>query len=178
MKTLYETVDYSEALVIKALLEQAGFLVYLDGMHTLAACPHWTVGLGLRLYVAQADFDPATHLLLEVRRENVFGLATEDSVDACPKCGWEDIVRYTSLLVLPILVALGLLLPVPNGNKRACNTCGHKYKTKGPAIAGPLKLVLFFWIVFFLTYFAYEVYYIWPEGPGLEHYWPSGWFYD
>ncbi|MFC4349512.1 hypothetical protein ACFO5Q_16785 [Kordiimonas lipolytica] len=37
-----------------------------------------------------------------------------------------------------------------------------------------------FWIVFFLTYFAYDVYYWWQEGPGLEHYYycQPNWFCD
>jgi|GEM_PF-1771250 len=178
MKILFETADYSEALVIQSLLEQAGFPAFIDSFNTLTAMPHLTAGLGLRVMVPDDDFIDAQKLLAEVRAENAPAKATEDSIDTCPKCGSEDVARYTSLLVLPILYALSVFYPVPLGNKRVCGACGHRYKTKGPAIAGPLKLVLFLWIVFFLTYFAYEAYYFWSDGPGLEHYCPSGLFCD
>ncbi|MFC4347617.1 DUF2007 domain-containing protein, partial [Kordiimonas lipolytica] len=134
MKILYETADYSEALVIKALLEQAGFPAFIDNFNTLTAMPHLMAGLGLRVMVPDEEFAEAQQLLADVRAENAPAKATEDSIDACPKCGSEDVARYTTIWLLPFLWAMSLLYPVPPGNRRACRQCGHRYKTKAAVL--------------------------------------------
>ncbi|SDE69646.1 DUF2007 domain-containing protein [Kordiimonas lacus] len=154
MKTLYETADYSEALVIKSLLEQAGFPAFIDNFNTLTAMPHLTAGLGLRVMVPDDDFTEAQQLLADVRAENAPAKATEDSIDTCPKCGSEDVARYTTIWLLPFLSAMNLLYPVPPGNRRVCGACGHRFKSKGPAIARPLKIAITVWVIVIMLIFA------------------------
>ncbi|NVJ97207.1 MAG: hypothetical protein HWE25_03585 [Alphaproteobacteria bacterium] len=178
MKLLYETADYSEALVLKALIEQAGYFVHLDGFNATTAMPHLTAGIGLRLWVHEGEHAEVSALIADTRSENLQDKATDESLDECPSCGSENVVRYSSMWLLPILWVMNLLYPVPPGNRRACRDCGCRFKSKGPTFAGPLRVFLLLWLVLFLTVFAFEAYYFWQEGPGLERYCPPGWFCD
>lgn len=165
MKTLYETADYSEALVVKGLIEQAGFLVYLSNFNAATAMPHLTPGLGLKVMVAEEDYDAALKVLQTARAANQPTKADVDSIDECPNCGSEHVVRFRSIIWLPVLWVMGLLYPVPGGNMRRCCECCTNYKAKGPAVTRPFKIA----ISVFLLYLMLVLFagYIWQPDFGI-----------
>ena len=151
MKIIVETSDYSEALVKKALLDQAGFFVHMDNFEVGSAMPHLGYAVGYRLVVADSDFDDALSVLRDAEFEHGEPLAPPDRINECPKCGSEDVVQYRSKLWLFVHWFIGVLLPAPGGNLRTCMKCGHMYKTKGPALTVPLKALIALVLVFMLS---------------------------
>jgi len=162
MKIIFETSDYSELLVKKALLDQVGFLVHLDNFEAGSVMPHLGFALGYRLWVPDFEADDACVLLSEAPGGAVSPLADEDKVFCCPECGSDEVVRYRSMLWLPVLYILNILYPAPGGNLRSCIKCGHKYKAKDPALTKPLIALIAF--VIMLTLLGWAAYYIAPEG--------------
>ncbi len=156
MKILYESSDYTDMLIKKSLLEQEGFLIHMDNFEAGSAMPHLALSLGFRLWVPDDQFDEALALLqapvtLVDAAEGESGGA-EDIIEKCPSCGSEDVTRYRTPLWLPLLVILEIFIPAPGGNRRKCRSCGHKYKTSGPELTGPLAFLIVAVIVLSLLF--------------------------
>jgi len=150
MKILFETSDFGEALVVRAKLEQAGFLVHLDNYNWGCAEPYMGMALGYRVWGAAIDHDEAKILI-----QPVSGVPEDyDPLEACHSCKSDAVIRYRSLIWTLIFVLIHSYLLPPGGNKRRCIDCGHRYKEKGPAITGPMKIVLAIWIIFIAFVFA------------------------
>lgn len=66
MKTVYSTSDYPDALIKKGMLEQAGFLVYVDNLNSAGgAMPHLGYSVGYRIMVSDSDEENALDFLSE-----------------------------------------------------------------------------------------------------------------
>ena len=66
MKTVYSTSDYPDALIKKGMLEQAGFLVYVENLNSAGgALPHLGYSAGYRIMVSDSDESNALDLLSE-----------------------------------------------------------------------------------------------------------------
>lgn len=66
MKTIYSTSDYPDALIKKGMLEQAGFLVYVENLNSAGgALPHLGYSEGYRIMVSDSDENVALELLSE-----------------------------------------------------------------------------------------------------------------
>jgi hypothetical protein len=149
MKIAFETSDFGEALVCRAKLEQAGYLVHMDNYNWGCAEPYLGMALGYRLWVPEGDKEEAVNILQEVTLQ----LPQYQPNDICPTCDSDNIVRFRSLIWLPVFWLLGVLVPAPSGNKRHCGNCGRTYKNKGPALTGPQKFLIFYILVWTtLTY--------------------------
>ncbi|WP_262689932.1 putative signal transducing protein [Kordiimonas aestuarii] len=143
MKILCESSDYTDILIKKSLLEQAGFLVHMDNFEAGSVMPHLALSLGFRLWVPGEEYEEALAVLREAEVPAVAGDTDAiDPVDMCPSCGSQNVTRYRSPLWLPVLVILEILMPAPGGNRRKCRDCGHKYKTSGPELTGPLAFLI------------------------------------
>lgn len=66
MKTVYSTSDYPDALIKKGMLEQAGFLVYVENLNSAGgALPHLGYSEGYRIMVSDSDEESALDFLTE-----------------------------------------------------------------------------------------------------------------
>lgn len=63
MKVIYETSDYPDVLIKKGMLEQAGFLVYVDNLNSAAAMPELGFTVGYRILVPEDDAEVAIQLI-------------------------------------------------------------------------------------------------------------------
>jgi len=87
MKTVYSTSDYPDALIKKGMLEQAGFLVYVENLNSVGgAMPHLGYSAGHRIMVSDSDEDNALELLSETvsgsGAHTVSAVASSNSSDA------------------------------------------------------------------------------------------------
>lgn len=142
MKTVYSTSDYPDALIKKGMLEQAGFLVYVDNLHASGAMPELGFTVGLTIMVPESDVVEARKMLEETDNVVHIESVATDNIDTCPKCdGWK-VVRHRSPLWLPIFWILDTLIPAAGGRHRKCLECGHKYKTDASDLSWPLKILM------------------------------------
>jgi transcription elongation factor Elf1 len=146
VKLVFRTGDYSDFLVRSSILEAAGLHVHSDNAQSYSAMPELGLTDGYRLWVLDDDFDEAYEILKGEPFKPELPEIEEDKIHSCTACGSSSVVRYRSIVWLPVMWALGLLLAAPGGNMRKCQDCGHSYKTKGPALTRPLKI-----------YFAYQL---------------------
>lgn len=66
MKPVYSTSDYPDALIKKGMLEQAGFLVYVENLNSAGgAMPHLGYSTGYRIMVPDSDEENALEFLSE-----------------------------------------------------------------------------------------------------------------
>jgi len=66
MKTVYSTSDYPDALIKKGMLEQNGFLVYVENLNSAGgALPHLGYSEGYRIMVPDSDEENALEFLSE-----------------------------------------------------------------------------------------------------------------
>lgn len=66
MKTVYSTSDYPDALIKKGMLEQAGFLVYVENLNSAGgAMPELGFSTGYRIMVPDSDVEEALKFLDE-----------------------------------------------------------------------------------------------------------------
>ncbi len=140
VRILFESSDYTDVLVKKALLDQEGFLVHLDNFEAGSIMPHLALSQGYRIWVADDEFEQALALLSD-KPVVVTQPVAEDQIDSCPKCDSENVARYRSPLWLPVFILLDFLIPGPQGNRRKCLSCGHIYKTSDPELTKPLVIL-------------------------------------
>lgn len=149
MKSIYETSDYTDALIKKGMLEQAGFLVYVDNLNSGGVMPHMGIALGYIIQVPDSDAEEAAQFLA-VPYTSAKAPSSEENIDTCPQCGSTNIVRYRSILWLPLLWVLGILFPAAGGRHRRCADCGHSYKLPGSDLGTPFKLLIIFTLFWLL----------------------------
>lgn len=65
MKLVFRAGDYSEFLVTKSQLEQAGFHVFSDNAQSYSTIPELGLTDGYRLWIADDEYDKAIKLLSE-----------------------------------------------------------------------------------------------------------------
>ena len=117
--------------------------------------PYLGFALGYRLWVPDQEFDEARTTLQEKVARAGDPLEDNDKIHCCPDCGSDQVVRYRSILWLPLLWLLDILYPAPGGNLRTCMHCGRNYKAKGPALTGPMQfliLLILFYIIMALVH--------------------------
>ncbi|WP_417460503.1 putative signal transducing protein [Kordiimonas sp.] len=142
MRILFESSDYTDVLVKKALLDQEGFLVHMDNFEAGSIMPHLALSQGYRLWVPDDEFQEAL-ALLSPQATSGASVAPEDCIDTCPTCSSDRVVRYRAPIWLPVFVLLDFLIPSPHGNRRKCLGCGHIYKTSAPELTRPLVILFF-----------------------------------
>lgn len=117
MKTLVSTPNIIEAEQIKADLQDADIDAQIleDNNTFFSSTPDAT---NYRIIVADDDFDNANTVLQNYREQN----KENETLPWCPECGNNDVTetiirhRYGSiwfLILAPILLAIGLFLPIP-----------------------------------------------------------------
>jgi len=146
MKLIFRTGDYSDFLVRRSLLEQAGLHVHSDNFDSYSAMPELGLSDGYRLWIVDEEYDEAVSLLTKVNEdcrvgEGQAGEGTGDFI-ACPKCGSAQTVLYGAFSFVPLLWFFGFLIPAPIGNRRVCRSCGEKFKVERAAINGALTAII------------------------------------
>ncbi|MCJ9429710.1 putative signal transducing protein [Kordiimonas marina] len=69
MTPFWESSDFTEALVVKGLLEHAGFAVHMDNFNMASVLPHVTFAGGYRLWVPDEDVQAAERVIAEARAQ-------------------------------------------------------------------------------------------------------------
>ncbi|MET4806334.1 hypothetical protein ABIE63_001491 [Limibacillus sp. MBR-115] len=136
LATLTTCADLNEARSLRALLEDAGFFVFLPEEHHLSTVWFHEVATGVRLQV-EADSLQAAQEFLQAVQEEISqpdrGTHQSNTDSICPACGGADIHRGRSLLAgIAGLVLAGLPL-VLGTRKRLCRRCGHTWKSQARA---------------------------------------------
>lgn len=131
LATLATCADMNEARSLRALLEDAGFFVFLPEEHHLSTVWFHEIATGVRLQV-EADSLEAAREFLEAVHEESSSLGEQAAALGedlhCPDCGGTDIRHGRSLLagIAGLLLAgLPLLLGT---RKRLCRGCGHVWR--------------------------------------------------
>lgn len=111
MKIVYRTGDYTDALIKKGLLEQAGFLVQMGNQNFGSTEVALGMVDGFTLNVVDDDFDEVSSLLAEVHRdssdEQFFTACNGDGVESNLKgIRWPKSLRGWGLLVFLISLAM------------------------------------------------------------------------
>ncbi|MBB3064899.1 hypothetical protein FHR98_001178 [Limibacillus halophilus] len=136
LATLTTCADLNEARSLRALLEDAGFFVFLPEEHHLSTVWFHEVATGVRLQV-EADSLQAAQEFFQAVQEEISqpdrGTHQSNTGSICPACGGADIHRGRSLLAgIAGLVLAGLPL-VLGTRKRLCRRCGHTWKSQARA---------------------------------------------
>lgn len=140
MKVAYESADYSDALIKKGLLEQAGFFVHMDNAGLGSVMPNMSLVLGHRLWVADTDLEQALRLLGDETLADEIA-STDEPIDTCPECGSWKVTRHRSLIWLPFFFIIDLLMAPVGGRKRRCDNCGAVFEGETPELTLPMKLL-------------------------------------
>ena len=159
MKIIFETSDFGEALVKRARLEQEGFFVYMDNYYWGSAEPYMGMALGYKLWGVPVELEEARACLKDPQNGSVFLLDEYDPINICLACASENVLRFRSAWWLIAHWMMGVMIASPGGNRRKCMDCDHKYKAKGPALTGPFKILIGFWLLFVAL--AYGAGYTW-----------------
>jgi len=131
MTPFWESSDFTEALVVKGLLEQAGFAVHMDNFNMSAALPNIGFMTGYRLWVADEDASAAEALIKQAQAdaEQKQDEEEDEPTLACPRCGSGDTFRYGAIpfFLLFLYGAPGL---IPKGNFCRCRSCGKRFRSR------------------------------------------------
>ncbi len=141
MQIIFETADYTEALIKKGLLEQAGFSVHMDNENAGSAMPYLSIALGHRLWVPDGEAFQAKTLVSDQTLPDDLP-QQGDAIDECPDCGGWRVVRYRSMLWLPFFFVIDILMAPVGGRYRTCLDCGCKYKTIHSNIGWPMRVLM------------------------------------
>lgn len=153
MKVVFETSDYSEALIKRGLLEQSGFLVHMDNAGLGSIMPHMSLALGHRIWVPDSDFDDAVSILNDVTLSDDIP-ATDEPIDTCPNCGGWKVTRHRSMLWLLLFLVVDVMMAPIGGRKRVCENCGQQFNGETPELTTPIKAV-FLGAVLYLLLLAF-----------------------
>lgn len=153
MQIIYETADYTEALIKKGMLEQAGFHVHMDNENAGSTMPYLGLAVGQRLWVPDSEAPQAKALVSDQTLDADLP-SNGDAIDECPNCGGWQVVRYRSLLWLPLFLVMDVLMAPVGGRHRQCLDCGCKYKNKQAKSGWLLRLLAFFGVGYLLILIA------------------------
>ena len=131
MKTLVSTPNIIEAEQIKADLQDADIDAQIleDNNTFFASTPD---AANYRIIVSDDNFDKANNVLQNYRTQN----KENETLPWCPECGNNDVTetiirhRYGSiwfLILAPILLAIGLFLPIPFPWGQICLVCAFGF---------------------------------------------------
>ena len=141
MQIIYETADYTDALIKKGMLEQAGFHVHMDNENAVGVMPYLGIAQGQRLWVPDIEAREAKALVSDpIPTEDI--PTGGDAIDACPECGGWQVIRHRSFLWLPFFLIVDVLMAPFGGRHRKCLECGQKYKTDADDLNMPLKILM------------------------------------
>jgi len=150
MQIIYETSDYTDALIKKGMLEQAGFHVHMDNENAVGVMPYLGIALGQRLWVPDSEASGAKELVSDQPRPQDFPV-NGDAIDTCPECGGWQVIRHRSLMWLPFFLVVDVLMAPFGGRHRKCLDCGYKYKTNASDLSWPLKILMGIAILYLLV---------------------------
>ncbi len=150
MKVVFETSDYSEALIKRGLLEQSGFLVHMDNAGLGSIMPHMSLALGHRLWVPSSDFEDAASLLNDTTLADDVP-ATDEPIDVCPTCGGWQVTRHRSMLWLPLFFVVDVMMAPIGGRKRVCENCGERFNGATKDLTSPMKIVFVMAALYFVA---------------------------
>ena len=92
MKVIFQTSDYTDFLVRRSVLEQAGVPAHADGAESLVAMPELGFSEGYRIWVLDDDFDQAHSLLesnaTEPSQDNVLQILSLGSIKFSKPMRW------------------------------------------------------------------------------------------
>jgi len=155
MKIVYRTGDYTDFLVCRSKLEQAGFHVHSDNFESYSVMPYIGLNDGYRIWVADDEFDAAISLL-----SSSHGIAASDGeaateeVNSCPQCGADGAIKYVSSVLMPILWIFGALLPPLGRSMLRCSKCGHRYETESQPYMRPYRVLVVIMVALLLLIVA------------------------
>jgi len=150
MQIIFETSDYTEALIKKGMLEQAGFSVHMDNENAGSAMPYLSMALGNRLWVPDGEAAQAKQLVSDQTLPDDLP-QQGDAIDECPECGSGQVVRYRSILWLPVFAVLNVFMAPVGGRHRTCLDCGCKYKARHAQIGWPMRALMLVAIAYVLS---------------------------
>ncbi len=150
MQIIFETADYTEALIKKGMLEQAGFSVHMDNENAGSTMPYLTLGVGSRLWVPDAEAAEAKTLVSDQTLSDDLPQQGE-TIDECPDCGGWQVVRTRSILWLPFFFIVDILMAPVGGPHRTCLDCGCRYKARHSHIGWPMRALILVAITYVLS---------------------------
>lgn len=105
MKTIYQTNDYPDVLIKKGMLEQAGFLVYVDNLNSAGgAMPELGFTVGYKVMVPDSDVEEAVAFLSETpeSQDDVTSAIDPKMAEAKPSPSYNR--RNIAVLVIVIIL--------------------------------------------------------------------------
>ena len=120
----------SEAIIFKGKLESEGIKVYKRDNYTVDTDPMVSNAIGgVKLFVAEKDFDKATNILESISK---YALDNEGEAISCPTCNSSEVRMYSVVddakSFLSMLVAMFfVILPIYTKYSYKCESCKHKF---------------------------------------------------